>query len=499
MNENNAPPINKRTRIIIMASVMLATMMQTLDTTIANVALPHIQGSLSGTQSQIAWIITSYIIAAAITIPLTGWLASYFGRRRILLISIFGFMMSSVLCGIAENLPEIVIFRFLQGVCGAGLIPLSQAILLSISSKEEFGKAMAIWGLGVTMGPILGPIIGGYLTENYSWRWVFYINVPIGALAFLGTYFFLSESSTQKRSFDFFGFITLSIGVSFLQLTLDRGELLGWFQSKEILAEAAISCLGFYFFFVHTFSLPKTFLNLALFKNRNFSLAVILIFTLGIALFITLALVPTMLQGEFNYPVVTAGAVTAAQGAGTMLAMLLVGHALKKIDARHPMLIGILLIALSLWQMSHFSLQMNLWGFIIPFFLQGFGVGLAYVPLGVVAFADLADNLRDEGTAFFNLMRNIGSSIGISVVEAYLTSNTQIVHSSLGASITSLNTTTKNLQALASLNNTITTQAKMIAYLNDFYLTMFVTLSVIPAILLLKKIVPSHQPAAGIE
>lgn len=498
MDERNSLP-DKRTRIIIIFSVVLATMMQTLDSTIANVALPHIQGSLSGTQSQIAWVLTSYIIAAAITIPLAGWLASYFGRKRILIISVIGFVFASVLCGIAENLPQIVFFRLLQGIFGAGLIPLSQAVLLSITSRENFGKAMAIWGFGVTMGPILGPLIGGYLTENYSWRWVFYINVPIGLIAFLGIYFYLKEGPIQKRSFDFFGFITLSMAVGFLQLMLDRGELLNWFESKEIIFETIISGLSFYFFLIHTFSQKKSFLNLELFKDRNFTLGMLLIFTLGISLFATLALLPSMLQNQLNYPVVTTGIVTAAQGTGTMFAMLFVGNLIKKFDPRYIIFVGVFLIAYSLWQMSHYSMQMEIWTLLTPGFLQGLGVGLAYIPLGAVAFSNLTSDLHDEGTAFFNLMRNLGSSIGISIVEACLTSNAQRMHSTLGEHITAFNTQFPNIKSAAVMNGLVTNQSFMVAYIDDYYLIMLLTLCVVPAIFFLQKMTQTKKPAVGLE
>lgn len=501
---------NKQTRAIIIFSVVLATMMQTLDSTIANVALPHIQGSLSGTQEQIAWVLTSYIIAAAITIPLSGWLAGFLGRKRILLISVFGFVIASIFCGLAENLPEIIIFRLLQGICGAGLIPLSQAVLLSITPKEDFPKAMAIWGFGVTMGPILGPLLGGFLTENYNWRWVFFINIPIGLLAFTGIYFFLTETKTQKRTFDFFGFIMLSIGVGALQLMLDRGALQGWFESREIIIETIISGLGFYFFLVHTFSRPNTFLNLNLFKDRNFSIATILIFMLGVSLFATLALVPSMLQNQLNYPVLTTGVVTAAQGTGTMMAMMMVNRVMKYLDARRVIFLGILFVAYSLWQMSHYSFVMNTWALIIPGVIQGFGIGLAYIPLGAVAFSNLNSSLHDEGTAFFNLMRNLGSSIGISIVEACLTHNTQAEHATLAEHITPVNLSsnlalvansinTTSTKSLAALNALLTNQATMVAYINDYYLIMLITLSVAPLIFFLKKIGGDKKPAAGLE
>ena len=510
MSSESTVITNKRTRAIIIFSVVLATMMQTLDSTIANVALPHIQGSLSGTQEQIAWVLTSYIIAAAITIPLAGWLAGLIGRKRVLLFSVTGFVITSVMCGLSENLPEIVIFRFLQGVCGAGLIPLSQSVLLSITEKENFGKAMAIWGFGVTMGPILGPLLGGFLTENYNWRWVFFINIPIGLIAFIGLYTFLPESSSQKRSFDFFGFIMLSFGVGALQLMLDRGSIKGWFESNEIILETLVSTISFYLFIMHTLTKKNTFLNLELFKDRNFTIAVALIFIVGVSLFATLALIPSMLQNQLNYPVVTTGAVTAAQGTGTMMAMLMVGHIIKRIDARYVIVTGILLVALSLWQMSHYSLVMSTETLIFPGILQGFGVGLSYIPLGAVAFSNLSSTLHDEGTAFFNLMRNLGSSLGISMVMACLTHNTQAAHSSLSQHITAYDTsdnlaylanhvTTTTAQGLASLNALITNQATMIAYADDFYLIMLITLSVVPLIFFLRKIETVKKPAIGLE
>ncbi|MES2204271.1 MAG: DHA2 family efflux MFS transporter permease subunit [Pseudomonadota bacterium] len=501
---------DKKTRAIIIFCVVLATMMQTLDSTIANVALPHIQGALSGNQEQIAWILTSYIVAAAITIPLAGWLAGYFGRKRVLLSSILGFVIASVLCGISTDLPEMVVFRFLQGVCGAALIPLSQVILLNITPKEDYGKAMAIWGFGVTMGPILGPLLGGYLTEDYNRRWVFFINVPIGFVAFVGLTMFLTETKTQKSAFDFFGFLTLSIGVGALQLMLDRGSIQDWFTSVEIITEAIISALGFYLFVIHVLTRSKSFLNLELFKDRNFTVAVILIFIVGVSLFATLALLPAMLQNLFNYPVITTGAVTAAQGTGTMLAMLIVGHLLKRFDPRYVIGCGIAMVAFALWQMTHYSLLMSSTGFILPGMIQGFGTGLCFIPLGAVAFSNLTSELHNEGTSFFNLMRNLGSSIGISAVEAFLTSNTQIAHALLGQHLTAYNSTNNLAYKLSHVDLThsiglkildvrLTQQATMIAYINDFYLIMIVTLIVLPLIFFLRKTEKNHTPAIGIE
>jgi DHA2 family multidrug resistance protein len=490
---------------LITASVMMATIMQALDSTIANVALPRMQGTLSATQDQMGWVLTSYIVAAAVTIPLTGWLAGEFGRRRVFLISIFVFTVASALCGLAESLPQIVLFRFLQGVGGAALVPLSQAVLFDINPPKDFGRAMSIWGIGVTMGPILGPALGGWLTENYSWRWVFYINLPIGILTFIGLYFTLPENRNAKSSrFDFLGFATLSIAIAALQVMLDRGQLKDWFSSSEIILESAVAGLAFYLFLVHTFSYPKPFVNPHLFQDRNFVASNIFIFLVGVVLFATLALLPPMLQNQMNYPVVLTGLVTAPRGIGTLVGMMVVGRLVTRFDARIIMAVGLFLTAYSLWQMTQFSLLMNSWPIIISGVAQGLGVGLVYVPLSTVAFTTLPAALRNEGTAFFNLLRNVGSSIGISVVLFLLTQNTQKLHASMAEHITPYNTLNNpamnaahlsagSLRGLEALNGTITNQATMIAYIDDFQLMMVLTLATIPFLLIIKKV----RPAAG--
>jgi DHA2 family multidrug resistance protein len=505
--QTTPPAAGKRVRYhgLITASVMMATIMQALDSTIANVALPRMQGSLSATQDQMGWVLTSYIVAAAVTIPLTGWLAGEFGRRRVFLISIFVFTLASALCGLAESLPQIVLFRFLQGVGGAALVPLSQAVLFDINLPKDFGRAMSIWGIGVTMGPILGPALGGWLTENYSWRWVFYINLPIGILTFIGLYFTMPENRNAKSSrFDFLGFATLGIAIAALQVMLDRGQLKDWFSSSEIVIEAAVAGLAFYLFLVHTFSYSKPFVNPHLFQDRNFVASNIFIFLVGVVLFATLALLPPMLQDQMNYPVVLTGLVTAPRGIGTLIGMMVVGRLVTRFDVRIIMAVGLLLTAYSLWQMTQFSLLMNSWPVIISGVAQGLGVGLVYVPLSTVAFTTLSATLRNEGTAFFNLLRNVGSSIGISVVEFLLTQNTQRLHASLAehvtpytatnsTALTSAHLSTGSLRGLEALNATVTNQATMIAYIDDFRLMMVLTLATIPFLFIIKKV----RPAAG--
>ena len=493
MTRTDTPPLN---RPLISVSVMAATIMQAIDSTIANVALPKMQGTLSATQDQMAWVLTSYIVAAAIMIPLTGWLAQRFGRKPVFLISVVGFTVTSALCGIATSLPEIVLFRLLQGISGAALVPLSQAVLFDINPPERHGRAMAIWGVGVTMGPIIGPALGGWLTDQYSWRWVFFINVPIGILAYLGLTVFMPNTHKIKHAFDFFGFVTLALGIGALQLLLDRGELKDWFNASEIVLYGLIAGTAFYLFLMHTASYRRPFLSPALFKDRNFLAATVFIFLIGVVLFATLALIPPMLQNEMNYPVVLTGLVTAPRGMGTLIAMLLVGRLVGRIDARLIMAAGLGLTVLSLWQMTRFDLLMDQHPIIYTGVLQGFGIGLSYVPLSTVAFSTLPSELRNEGTAFFNLLRNIGSAIGISIVQTLLTRNTQILHAELGTHLTaySLASSTPasavidllSPAALSRLNGEITRQAAMMAYNNDFYLMMVITLAVIPLLILLR-------------
>ncbi len=491
-------------RPLITFSIMAATIMQAIDSTIANVALPRMQGELSGTQDQMAWVLTSYIIAAAIMIPLTGWLAGRFGRKKVFLISIVGFTIASALCGLASNLPEIVLFRLLQGISGAALVPLSQAVLFDINPKENHGKAMAMWGVGVTLGPVLGPLLGGWLTDDYSWRWVFFINVPIGIIAFLGLSASMPETDKHTDRFDFFGFFSLSLTLGALQLMLDRGEIKDWFGSGEIMIEALVAVLACYTFIVHSLTHPRPFLSPALFADRNFVTANVFIFMVGVVLFATLALVPPMLQNEMGYSVIASGIVTAPRGAGTMISMMVVGRLIGKFDARMIMAGGLGLTAYSLWQMTHFDLLMNENLIIVSGFIQGFGIGLTYVPLSTVAFATLPTALRNEGTAFFNLLRNIGSAIGISVVQTLLTQNIQTMHVSLASHVTTYNTDSPAYAAshidpdspggLLALNGLLNHQAAIIAYLDDYKLMMLMTLGVIPLLLLLQKPARANTP-----
>src|SRR3954467_1325579 len=485
-------------RGVLTLCVMLATIMQALDTTIANVALPYMMGSLSATLDQINWVLTSYIVAAAIMTPVTGFLTARFGRKRVFLVTVAGFTGASVLCGIAGSLEQMVLFRLLQGVFGAPLVPLSQSVLLDSYPKEKHGSAMALWGIGVMVGPILGPTLGGWLTEYYDWRWVFYINLPIGILTFLGLSAFLSESKTSRVSLDWIGFLSLGLGIGAMQMMLDRGEQLDWFSSAEVQIEAALTVLGFYLFVVQTFTAEKPFINPRIFRDRNFTVGLMFIFVVGIILLATLALLTPYLQNLMGYPVPTAGLILAPRGMGTMVAMMICGRLINRVDPRLLLVTGFLLTAFVLWEMTGFTPDVSQWTLVRTGVMQGMGLGFMFVPLSTVTFATLTPEFRTQGTALFSLSRNIGSSIGISFVSFLLARNTQIAHADIAVSVTPYNEAMKH-PAVASiwnmatelgrmaLNSEITRQATIIAYADDFKLMMIVALAALPLVFLLRK------------
>ncbi|WP_293336458.1 DHA2 family efflux MFS transporter permease subunit [Parvibaculum sp.] len=485
-------------RLIVTGSIMLATIMQTLDSTIANVALPHMQGSFSATQEQISWVLTSYIVAAAVFTPTTGFLASRFGRRNLLAAAVIGFTVTSMLCGAATSIEEIVLFRLLQGMFGAALVPLSQAILLDTYPQEQHGSAMAVWGMGVMVGPILGPALGGWLTDTYNWRWVFYINVPFGLLALVGIFAASSErEGDRSRRFDWMGFAWLGLAIASLQIMLDRGQVEDWFSSTEIVIEAAVAILAFYLFIVHSMTTKSPFITLHLFKDRNLCVGLVLITMVGVILFATMALLPPYLETLMGYPVVTTGLVLAPRGIGTMIAMFLVGRIVNRVDIRLIMAFGFLLTIHSLWEMSNFNLYISETTVVMTGVIQGFGLGFIFVPLTTATFATLSPELRTEGTSLYSLMRNIGSSVGISITQGLISRYTQVNHELLSRNVSELNPLLRpdqappgwdvgTAQGLAMAESEVTRQAASIAYLNDFKLMMYMTIFALPLLLLLR-------------
>ena len=504
-------PASEINRPMITLSIMLATVIQALDGTIANVALPHMQGNLSASQDQITWVLTSFIVAAAIAMPLTGWLCDRFGQKNVFLSSVAGFTLASVLCGLSGSLAQIVAARLLQGAFGAALVPLSQAVLLDINPREKQGQAMAIWGMGVMIGPILGPTLGGWLTDSYNWRWVFFINVPIGALAFYGIWKYIRQVPGERRmKFDMFGFATLSLAIGALQMLLDRGEQNDWFSSAETWVEAVLLTTSFIYFVIHTrlTAAEESFFDYRLLKNRNYVTGLLFVFVVGIVLFSVRALAPTMLQNLMHYPAAMAGLVTAPSGVGTLIAMVVVGRLIGKVDFRMLLLFGFSITAISLWQMSGYTLVLSQSDIVWPGVVQGIGLGLVFVPLSTATFATVSASMRAQGTAIYSLIRNIGSSIGIALVQALLVRNTQIMHVSLAEKINYANPAFQdaaiasaygpgNSAGLAALTVEVSSQAAMIGYTNDFRLMMILVLMVIPLLLLVQS--PKSRAPAPIE
>jgi MFS transporter, DHA2 family, multidrug resistance protein len=490
-------PLN---RAMITVSIMMATIMQTLDSTIANVALPHMQGTLSASQDQIAWVLTAYIVAAAIATPLTAWVVDRFGEKNVFMASVIGFTAASVLCGMSDSLAQIVAARLLQGVFGAALVPMAQMVIMEINPPEKQGPAIAVWGMGVTVGPILGPTLGGWLTDSYDWRWVFFINIPIGALAALGIWRYLRPARGARRMrFDTFGFATLSLGVGALQMLLDRGQQNDWFSSGETLTETIVMIIAFTYFIAHTaLSRPdKSFLDYRLLKNGNYVTGLLFIFIVGSVLFGSRALLPTMLETLFGYPVATTGLVIAPSSLGTMLAMMIAGRIMGRVDLRLLLFTGFSLTAVALWQMTRYSLDLSESDIIWPGVLQGIGTGLAFVPLSAAAFATLRPEMRAQGTAMFSLVRNIGASVGISLVQTVLVRNTVSTHAALVERITYANPAWNNPAVVSAYDTTrpggaaaldamITQQSSMIAYINDFRLMLYLTLAVLPLLLFIR-------------
>jgi DHA2 family multidrug resistance protein len=452
------------------------------------------QGSLSASLDQINWVLTSYIVASAIMTAPIGWVSERFGRKRLFVICAAGFTFASVLCGFAQSIEQMVAFRLLQGAFGASLVPLSQSVMLDSYSARDRGSAMAIWGIGVMLGPIMGPTLGAWLTDNYSWHWVFFINLPVGIFTVIGLMVFMQETEkTQERRFDWFGFLALAVGIGSLQLMLDRGEELGWFGSSEIILEAIVAASGFYYFLAHSLTTATPFVRFELFGDRNFVAGCIFMVVIGVVLFGTMALVTPFMQNVVGYPILTTGILLAGRGVGTLIAMIIVGRLLKVVEARYCVLVGLALASFTLHQMVDFTDQTSSYTIVQASVIQGFGIGLVFVPLSTVAFTTLPQHLRTEGSAILTLVRNIGSSIGISLVIAQLTNTTIRMHAHLAEYVTPFNNAMQappvssildmsTAAGRAMMEQLITQQAAIIAYANDFKLLMWLTLATIPLV-----------------
>jgi len=489
-------------RLLVTIAVMLAVLIQVLDTTIANVALPHMQASLGATQESINWVLTSYIVASAIALPISGWLADRVGRKPLLLWSVIGFTVASLLCAVAQSLPEMVAFRIIQGITGAFLVPLSQATLFDINPPERHARAMALFGGGIMIGPILGPVLGGWLTDSFDWRWVFLVNIPVGSLAALMILRFMPSSPKSKHTFDLIGFALLALALGGLQMMLDRGQHEDWFDSVEIWVEAALFVAAGWMFVVHTITAKKPIFERSLFTDRNFAIGLLFMMVTGVLLLAGLALLPPLLQGLYGYSVLQAGMLTAPRGVGTLISMLLAGRLVGKVDLRVLVALGLGLMGWSLHMMTGFAIDMGNGPVIWSGLVQGLGLGLVFVTMQSLAFATLEPEMRTHAASMLNLSRNIGGSIGISLVTTLLARNVQIAHSDMAAHVTEqvLPTISQGVvaqfglpasSAMALANAEITRQAAFIAYIDDFWIMMWLTFAAIPLALLLRPAKPA--------
>jgi DHA2 family multidrug resistance protein len=483
---------------LLTIGIMGAMIMQILDTTIANVAIPHMQTSLGATVDTVTWVLTSYIVASAIAIPATGWLSGRFGSRNLFLFAVGGFIIASMLCGTAVNLEEMVAFRIFQGVAAAFIGPLSQTAMLDINPPEQQAKAMSVWGMGLMVGPIMGPVIGGWLTESYNWRWVFYVNLPVGIMTFAILWFLLPTRPREIRSFDVTGFALIGLAVASFQLMLDRGQQEDWFSSWEIILEGCIAAAALWLALVHLATAKKPLFERELFRNRNLAVGMFFMIVVGISTMAPMALLPPMLQNLFGYPVIDTGLMLAPRGVGVLISMGLAARMMGKIDTRFSIAVGFIIFAFSLRQMAAWSLEMDFWPVIISGFVQGIGMGLVFMPLNALAFATLPGSYRTEGASLLNLMRSIGQSAGISIVTTLLARNLQQSHSDLASHVTSTTIPSLDLGSLDRLGSgsdavfafadaMINKQAAMIAYLDDFYFMAWISIAVVPLVFLLSK------------
>ena len=491
---------------IVLTASMTGLFMQTLDSTIANVALPYMQGSLQASRDQITWVLTSYIVSAAIMTAPVGWIASRFGKRNFLVVCLSGFTVSSMMCGTAQSLEQMILFRLLQGAFGAGLMPLSQAVMLDLYPPQKRGNIMALWGIGVMLGPILGPTLGGYLTDAYNWRWVFYVNVPFGIASIAGIWFFFKDSPKDEGlKFDWFGFGALALGLGALQLMLDRGTGQDWFGSVEIIVEALIAFSGLYLFALHMWLGKNPFIPPKIFLDKNFLSSLVLMFVIGAVLLASSALLPPYLQNLGGYPVFDTGMLMAPRGVGTMLAMMIAGRLAMRIDPRMLMTVGTLMLLWSLWDMAGWTPQIDTSTLVAVTFVQGVGMGFVFVPMNLTAFATLPGYLRTDGSALTSLIRNIGSAVGVSVTTSVLSASSQAMHSqlsgfaspfnrALGINAPGLMMNPQMPFGLANLNALIEMRAQTVAFSNDFLFMFYVGIPALGAIWLMKR--PQFTPIA---
>jgi DHA2 family multidrug resistance protein len=498
--------LQTRHRGLLIFAVMGASFIQFLDATIANVAIPHMQTSLNASQDTVTWVLTSFIIAGAVATPITGWLADRFGSRNLFLAAVAGFILTSMLCGTSVNLTQMVSFRIMQGICAAFIGPMSQSVLLDISEPQDQPRVMTIWSIGVILAPICGPTIGGWLTESYNWRWVFYINLPIGIPTLIIMWWLLPSRPIRPRRLDMFGYALFAFSLATFQLMLDRGQHADWFDSWEIIIELLLAISAFWIFLVHMITAKNPLFDRALFRDRNFATAMSFMIVMGMVMVAISALLPPMLQSIYGYTVLDTGLLLAPRGIGTLLTMMMAPALVRFIQPRWLICAGFAVITYSMNLMMGWTIEMDSTPIIVSGFVQGIGMGFLFMPLNLVAFATLPPHLRTDGSSLLNLLRNLGASVGISLITTLLSRNIQTSHADLGGHITPFNipgldpSSAERMgsygeAALQMLNLEVNRQAAMIAYLDDFKMMAFMVALAVPLSLFLRS-PPRQQQAA---
>lgn len=499
---------------------MFATFMEVLDTTVVNVSLPHIASTMSATTEEATWVLTSYLVANAIILPMTGWLASLLGRKRLLMWSTMGFTAASVLCGLAPNLASLVIFRIIQGATGGALQPLSQAVLLESFKPEDRGRAMGFWGLGIVVAPILGPVVGGWITETYDWRWVFYINLPVGVMSLVMIRMYVFDPPYLKRlstGIDYWGMGMLVLGIGALQFVLDKGQQEDWFESNLIVTLSIISAAALIALVVYELRTDSPIVDLRVFKNRTYATGVFLMTVVGFALYGSLVLLPLMLQTLLGYSSLEAGKAMAPRGVGSMIMMPVVGMLTTKVDPRKLLVLGLIIGGGTMFWLGQINLNAGPWDIMLPQFLQGAGMALLFVPLTTVSMASIQPQKMGNATSLFNLMRNIGGGVGIALTGTYLQRHRQVVGSMLGENISIYDPQTQGIlaqitQGLIAAGNDVVTatqrsyavlhgmllrQASMVSFVTIFRLMGVLFLVMIPLVLLMRRPSKGAAPAAA--
>lgn len=496
--------------LLITITLILAPLVQVFDTATVSIALRHMQGELSATQDQIAWVITSFLITLTVFTPVWGVLGGMFGRKRLILICTAGFTVAAMLAGHSSSLTEILIWRAVQGFFGSALLPLAMSSMLSVYPREKLSIAMAWWGVGMMFGPVLGPTIGGYVTEYLSWRWAFYINLPIGIIAFVMTALVVPRTGVRTvKKFNYYAFVMLGIAIGCLQFVLDRGERYDWFESPVMITVALVGCVALWLFVVNAFTTSTPFIEMVLFKDRDYLAGTVLRTLFGVLIFGSLVIIPPFLQDIGGYPPLLSGYAMAPRGAGTMLASFFVGYLLPYVDSRKVIAVAMVIMAGTMWELSTFTEDVDLNAFVINNFLQGVAFGAFLVPLSSMAFVTLKPELRDAGTSFYALVNNIGRSLGVALFSSYLVRSSQSYHEHLAEHVRPDNDVLRHITlpapwsltdpvGLAAIERTVTQQAKLLAYVADFQLIALVIVACMPALLFMKnplKHKPAPQPA----